>query len=624
MPMNANPPAGEAPQRQFVFISEGRLQEAPTVRHLLRFLEPVRTDAFCQDVLDRFLKDGAIYALPVVDAAAKPVALVDRKHYVEFFSKPYSREIFGRRSILELLAYAEYESSEPIVVEDSCSVEDVAQIIIDAGMQHMVSGFLVSSKGFYLGVANGHDLLNIITQRKQAELYYLAHYDSLTGIPNRMLLGDRLDHACRDAKRKGCLVALLFIDVDRFKQINDSLGHGAGDAVLRKVVERLKASARATDTVARLGGDEFVILMEDLADPADIDMVAQRLVDSMREPIELLGHSLVATVSVGSAIYPSDDTEISPLLAKADAAMYQAKTGGRDRFCRYSADTAMYNPASMLLENDLRRAIERNELLLHFQPQVDMGSLDIRGVEALVRWQHPERGLVSPGQFIPVAEESGLIVPLGEWVLRESLRHVCEWKKMGLPPLRMSINISALQFRNGNLPRFLADQLAACNIDPRQIELELTESVLMHDMDEVLKTLQEIKALGVSLAIDDFGTGFSSLSYLRRFPIDRLKIDQSFVRDIERTPANESIARAIVGLANSLSLDIVAEGIETPAEKAVLEHMRCTEGQGFLFAKPLPAEDVVAWIISHRRSRVIDDLFDRTIPDFLLQPAVQG
>lgn len=618
MTKNRKPLTDEAPQRQFVFISDGQLQEAPTVRHLLRFLDPVSTDDTCQGVLDRFLANGAIYALPVVDAASRPVALVDRKHYVEFFSKPFSREVFGRRSILELLVYGEYDNSEPIIVEDNCSVEEVAQIIIDAGMQHMVSGFLVSSRGIYLGVANGHDLLNIITQRKQAELHYLAHYDSLTGIPNRMLLGDRLDQACRDAKRKGHLAALLFIDVDRFKQINDSLGHSAGDVVLRKVVDRLKASARDVDTVARLGGDEFVIPMEDLEDPADVDLVAQRLVNSMREPIELLGHSLVVTVSVGSAIYPIDDTEISPLLAKADAAMYAAKAAGRNRFCRYSLDTAMYNPARMALENDLRRGIERNELLLHYQPQVDIVSQEICGVEALVRWQHPERGLVDPGQFIPAAEESGLIVPLGEWVLREAFRQLREWKAQGLPPLRMSINISALQFRNGGLPNFLADQMAAHDIDPRYIELELTESVLMHDMDEVLQTLQEIKAIGVSLAIDDFGTGFSSLSYLRRFPIDRLKIDQSFVRDIERTPANESIARAIVGLANSLSLEIVAEGIETPAEKAVLEHMHCTEGQGYLFARPLPAKDILAWITSQRTNRVITDLFDGAIPNFLL------
>jgi diguanylate cyclase (GGDEF)-like protein len=598
-----NPPPRGAPQRQFVFVSEGRLQEAPTVRHLLRFLQPVGTDDRCHDILDRFLADDATYALPVVDVAGRPVALVDRKHCIEFFSKPYSREIFGRRSILDLLAHDDYRSTDPIIVEDSRSVEDVAQMIIDAGMHHMVTGFVVSSEGRYLGVANGHDLLSIITQRRQAELYHLAHYDSLTGIPNRILLGDRLDQACRDAERRGHLVALLFIDIDRFKQINDSFGHATGDAVLRAVVERIKAAARRSDTVARLGGDEFVILMEDLDDPADVDLVAQRLLVAMREPIELLGHSMVATVSVGSAIYPDDDTEISPLLAKADAAMYEAKTNGRNGFRRYSPETAMYNPARMSLENDLRRAIEHDELVLHFQPQIDLASRQIRGVEALVRWHHPERGLISPAHFIPIAEESGLILPLGQWVLRQALRQAMAWQQQGLPPMRISVNISALQFHQRGFPEFLESQIAEHGIDPRLVELELTESVLMHNADAVLQTLQRIKSLGVGLAVDDFGTGFSSLSYLRRFPISRLKIDQSFVRDIERTPTNESIARTIIALANSLSLDIVAEGIETPSERTVLEDMRCTEGQGYLFAKPMAAREFVAWVSAHIEGR---------------------
>jgi diguanylate cyclase (GGDEF)-like protein len=619
--MIAHPSTNDSPHRQFVFISDGRLHAAPTVRHLLRSLEPVRTDDLCRDILDRFLADGAIYALPIVDADARPVALVDRKRFIEFFSKPFSREIFGRRSILKLLAYEQYETCQPIIVEDSCSVEDVAKIILDAGMQHMVTGFVVCHQGSYLGVANGHDLLNIITQRKQAELYFLAHYDNLTGIPNRMLLRDRMEQACRDAQRRGRMVALLFIDIDRFKQINDSLGHGAGDAVLRKMVDRLKASARRSDTVARLGGDEFVILMEDLEDAADVYRVVRGLMDSMREPIEVVGHALFVTVSVGSAIYPGDDTEISPLLAKADAAMYEAKASGRNAFCKYAPGTATYNPASMSLENELRQAIEGDELVLYFQPQVKLGSLEISGVEALVRWRHPLRGLVSPGEFIPVAEESGLIVPLGAWVLREALRQSRAWQAQGLPPLRISINISALQFHQRSFPGFLKAQLAEFAVDPRLVELELTESVLMQNVDAVLQTLREVKALGVSLAIDDFGTGFSSLSYLRRFPIDRLKIDQSFVRDIEGSPVNESIARAIVALASSLSLDIVAEGIETLPEKAVLEQMQCTEGQGYLFAKPLSATDVEQWITSHRKKQRIHDLFDAVSPHVLLEAA---
>lgn len=594
----------------------------PTVRHLLRSIDPVRVGDPGLAVLERFLGDDALYALPVVDAAARPVALVERKRHIEFFSKPYSRELFGRRSILELLGYNGYGSGKPIVVEDNCTVEDVAQIILSAGMEHMVTGFVICSQGLYLGIANGHDLLNIITQRKQAELYFLAHYDSLTGLPNRMLLSDRLDQACRDAERTGRLVALLFIDVDRFKQINDALGHSVGDMVLRKIVERLQGSARRADTVARLGGDEFVILMEDLDDPGDVDMVAERLVNSMRDPMELAGHSLVATVSVGSAIYPTDDTAVSPLLAKADAAMYAAKASGRNAFRKYLPGTASYNPSSISLENDLRQAIEGGELVLHFQPQVKLATLQVSGVEALVRWRHPVRGLVSPVHFIPVAEESGLIVPLGEWVLREAFGQWRLWQEQGLPSLRISVNISALQFHQPGFLDFLKTQLAAYEVDPRLVELELTESVLMHNIDGVLKTLEEIKALGVGLAIDDFGTGFSSLSYLRRFPIDRLKIDQSFVRDIEHSPVNESIARAIIALANSLSLGIVAEGIEKMSEKSILEQMHCPEGQGYLFSKPLSAVDVATWITDHQKNHVISDLFaSQCIATAAFQPA---
>lgn len=600
--MKSNPPVQHPLQRQFIFISEGQLHEVPTVRHLLRFLEPVKSDDLCQNVLARFLDDTELYALPVIDSSEKPVTLLERKSYIEFFSKTYRQEVFGRRNILNLLANDGFESEEPIVVEESCSVDDVAQIIIDAGMQHMVTGFLVSCEGRYIGVVNGHDLLNIITQRKQAELYFLAHYDNLTGIPNRMLLTDRLDQACRDAERKGNLVGLLFIDIDRFKQINDSYGHSAGDAVLRKIVDRLKTSARRSDTVARLGGDEFVILMEDLTDSSDVEIVAQRLVNLMREPIELLGHSLVATASVGIAIYPHDGIQISALLSKADSAMYEVKANGRNGYRKYSPATAMYNPSSMIIENDLRQAIERDELVLYYQPQIELRSQEIRGVEALVRWRHPVRGLVPPGQFIPIAEESGLIVPLGDWVLREALRQTKSWMDQGMAPLRISINISALQFRQSDFPDLLNACLAEFEVDPCLVELELTESLLMQNVDGVLQTLKAIKNIGVSLAIDDFGTGFSSLSYLRRFPIDRLKIDQSFVRDIERMPVNESIARAIVALANSLSLEIIAEGIETPAEKAVLERLCCPEGQGYLFSRPIPEDEFFTWYnLSHSR-----------------------
>ena len=590
----------EPSRRHYLFINDGRLHSPPTVRQMLRTLDPVMTGASCGSVLHRFLADTGLYALPVVDEHEKPVALVDRKQFIEFFSKLYSRELFGNRPIVELLGSRFYGSRESIMVEDSCSVEDAAKIMIDAGVEQMVTGFLICSQGKYLGVANGHDLLNVITQRKQAELYHLAHYDSLTGVPNRMLFNDRFEQACLDADRKKRLVALLFVDVDRFKRINDSLGHSAGDAVLCQVVERLKASARRTDTVARLAGDEFVILMEDLATIADVDPVARRLVELMQEPITLHGHSLAVTVSVGSAIYPVDDTNVGTLLNKADAAMYHAKATGRNSYYAYSPETTTYNPASLLLVNDLRQAIEGNDLVLHYQPQVDLASGEVQGVEALVRWCHPTLGMIQPAQFIPAAEESGLIVALGDSVLHQALRQMRAWVGPGMPPLRISINISAHQFYRRGFARFLKALLNEYGVNPQLVELELTESVLMQNGGEVLHTLKAIKALGVQLAIDDFGTGFSSLSYLRRFPIDRLKIDQSFVRDIDRTPVNRSIASAIVTLAQSLSLNITAEGIEKPAEKDVIREMGCGEGQGYLFSPALAADDLLAWLTVHR------------------------
>lgn len=582
--------------RRAAYVFNGQLQQPTTVRQLSRATEALAVSASCQCALDRFFVDAGLYALPVVDEQRRPLALLDRKSFVEFFGRPYIRELFGRRSIVDLLAYEQYDSSPPLVVDEGSTVEDAARMIIDAGMQHMVTGFIVSCQGRYVGMANGHDLLNTITQRKQAELYYLAHYDALTGIPNRALLADRLEQACLEADRKGSLVALLFIDVDRFKQINDSLGHSAGDEVLRRIVSRLKASARQVDTVARLAGDEFVVLMENLSTPEQAELVADRIVASMQEPIAMLGHSLVATVSIGSAIYPRDDDQIHNLLSKADAAMYEAKSAGRNGFCSYTPEMHTYNPASMSLESELRGAIERDELVLFFQPQVDLTDGRVRGVEALLRWHHSRRGLIPPMQFIPVAEESGLIIQLGEWVLRQALAQLRAWQGQGMAPLPVAVNISALQLRQKGFVGFLMARLAEFAIEPGLLELELTETVLMKDVEEVLRTLNEIKALGIRLAIDDFGTGFSSLSYLRRFPIDRLKIDQSFVRDIDSTPVNESIARAIVALANSLSLEIVAEGIEKPAEVAVLRQMHCHEGQGYLFSRPIEAARFPAWL----------------------------
>jgi len=579
-------------------IVASELPDSPSVRRLLRYVSPVATTTICMDIVSRFLDEESLYALPVVDSANKAITLLDRHIFLEFFSRPYVREVYGNKTIVHFLNTKQmtYQSKTPIMVDAASSIDDVAQIIIDAGMQHMVSGFIVTQNQQYAGIANGHDLLQDITHRKQDELYYLAHYDQLTKIPNRMLFNDRLTQACREAVRKDTLVGLLFIDVDRFKQINDSMGHRFGDLLLVALAERLQSCARDCDTVGRLGGDEFAILMDTPQDAGSISMLSKRVVDSMREPFQVMGKELYVTVSVGTSIFPSDDAEIDGLFAKADTAMYEAKTKGRNGFQEYIPGLSIYSPDRMSLESDLRAALRNNEFVLHYQPQICLATNQIVGVEALIRWCHPKHGLLSPLHFIPTAEENGLIVEIGRWVLREACRQCRQWIDAHHTTLRISINISALEFRQADFVEQVRAILNETGIAPSHIELELTESIVMHNVGAVLAILNELKRMGIFLAIDDFGTGFSSLNYLRRFPIDRLKIDQSFVQGIDHIPANESIVRAITSLAHNLSMEVVAEGAESDAELAILMACQCNEAQGYWFAKPMPAYEVMPWV----------------------------
>lgn len=574
------------------------MQEAPSVRQLHRMLPPVAGSMLCCDVLNLFLEDASLYAIPVIDAAGVPCALIERHSYIEYFSRRYSIELFGKKPLSQLSEISSVINRQPIVVDAATSIDDVAAIIIDAGMQHMVSGFIVTDGQKYLGIANGHDLLNNITQRKQAELFYLAHYDHLTRLPNRMLMNDRLQRACREANRNGTLVGLMFVDLDRFKQINDTMGHSFGDLLLQAVAERLESCVRCNDTVARLGGDEFAVLLENLPDADETEITAQRIVDFFRLPFSILDREVFVTASLGIAIYPRDGCESGNLLAKTDAAMYEAKQSGRNAFRAYAPGLTLHSMDHLSLEADLRHAIERGELVLHYQPQMNVASSAIIGVEALIRWQHPTRGLLSPSAFIGIAEDSGLIIDIGNWVLREACRQQRIWALCHVPPLRMAINISAVQFRRDDFTVLVRRIILETEADPACIELELTENIAMHHADDVLNTLRELKRIGVKLAIDDFGTGFSNLSYLQRFPFDRLKIDQSFVRGIENMPANKSIVQAIVSLAKSLSLEVVAEGVETAAEYAQTSACACDEVQGYFHARPMPAEDLLRWLSS--------------------------
>lgn len=575
-----------------------------SVAQLARPIAPLPVGAACQEAICRFHADSGLLSLPLVNDGGVAVAIIDRHGFLEFFSRPFSQEIFGRRAMSQLLEerretfVGAFPIATPIVVDVATTLDDVAQIIIDAGMRHMVSGFVVSDNGRYAGVVHGHDLLHEITQRRQMELYYLAHYDALTRIPNRMLFSDRLHQSCLEAVRSGREVALLFIDVDRFKQINDSLGHRYGDELLKAIAARIQGCARGCDTVARLGGDEFAILMDSVQGLQDAEALAGRLVEHMQQPLRILDREVIVSLSIGIAIYPQDDSQVDLLLSKADAAMYEVKVSGRNGYRHFSSSTTAFSTERSSLEAELKQALANGEFELAYQPQIDLASREVVGVEALIRWNHPTRGLLGPGSFIGIAEESGLIVPMGDWVLAEACRQQCAWVRQGLPPMRLAVNISPLQFRQPDFIRRVTRILNETCVDPGLLEFELTESIVMHDAGLVLDMLGQLQELGIHLSLDDFGTGFSSLGYLNRYPIERLKIDQSFVRGIDAMVVNQSIVRSIVALAKSLSLHVVAEGVETEAELTVVRECGCDEYQGYQLARPMVAGDFQAWLLA--------------------------
>lgn len=427
--------------------------------------------------------------------------------------------------------------------------------------------------------------------KKEEKLNYLAYHDVLTGLPGRTLFHDRLVQAVTNAHRHGDKLGVLFIDLDHFKNINDSLGHYVGDMLLKQVAALFTACMREDDTVARLGGDEFVVILASMASEDEAWMVSQKILKLMTEPFTIEAHELFVTCSIGIALYPKDGDDAKTLLQSADGALYLAKNKGRNnaQFC-----TAEMNAKALerlTLESELRQAINRQEFLLHYQPRVDMVSGEITGMEALVRWQHPVQGLLYPTKFIPVAEESGLIVPLGEWVLRTACEQNKAWQLAGLKPVSIAVNLSARQFKQQDLVELVSSILQETELDPSYLELELTESMVMQNVEAAIATLTQFKAIGVKLSIDDFGIGYSSLNYLKHFPIGFLKIDQSFVRDITTNRDDAIIAKIIISMAHDLGLKVIAEGVETEEQKSFLCSHRCDEMQGYFFSMPLPAEE---------------------------------
>ena len=438
-------------------------------------------------------------------------------------------------------------------------------------------------------------ITSILGHHKEAEqnLAQMTSYDVLTGLPNRFLFLDRLGHAISQSARSHRMIAVMLLDIDNFKNINDTLGHTHGDLLLQDIADRLRRCVREDDTLARIGGDEFAIVLEGVSEIEEIALIAQKIVDIFSLPFAPSSQEIYVTPSIGITIYPMDGHDSDSLLKNADAAMYSAKEYGRNHFRFYTTDMNALAIERFAMEGALRRAMEREEFTLHYQPQVDIKSGRVIGVEALLRWNHPERGLVPPGEFIPLLEENNLIIPVGEWVLRTACAQCRTWQDAGLPALRMAVNLSARQFRQDNLVEMIDSILRETGISPKLLELELTEGLLMENTSETSMILGQLKSRGVQVAIDDFGTGYSSLSYLKRFPIDRLKIDQSFVRDIITDSNDAAIAVAVISLGRSLGLSVIAEGVETGDQLEFLGVQKCDEYQGYHFSRPVPPEEIV-------------------------------
>ena len=499
------------------------------------------------------------------------------------------------------------ETYVPVHVYDAAPVEAVMGIYSDVtevvlGMQRaqwkVIAAVLGAMALVYLVVllilARYQRLLRSQERERAAQeerIRHQAYHDPLTGLPNRASFTEHLEEAMRRAKRAGWPLALLFADLDLFKRVNDSLGHDAGDRLLRVVAERIRRAVREADMLFRMGGDEFTVLLEDVRGPEEAAMVAGRMLEAIAEPLSLQLHEISVSASVGIALYPRDDTVGERLLKSADTAMYRAKELGCNRYAFFAPEMNERVASQMLIEGALRRALKNQEFVLHFQPRISAATGRATGAEALLRWRHPEWGLVEPARFIPLLEETGLIVPVGAWVLAEACRQAKTWQDGG-QPLRVSVNLSSRQFRSEALFEAVSEALRSSGLAPQLLELELTESLLVENVEHAMGVMGKLKAIGATLSIDDFGTGYSSLGYLKRFPIDSLKIDKSFVRDIATSPKDAAIVKAISALARSLGIGLVAEGVEEPWQVEFLRARHCTEMQGYLFSRPVPPESL--------------------------------
>ncbi len=477
--------------------------------------------------------------------------------------------------------------------EDAADLHDDVSRLRDTAGQDMsddqVNMLRQANEKLVIATIEARNLTDQV-QMANDQLDHLAHHDVLTDLPNRILLQDRLSQAIELAHRQGRQLAVMFMDLDQFKHINDSLGHTVGDQLLQSVAQRLVGCVRQSDTISRQGGDEFVLLLPFIEHPEDAALSAQKILTALAEPYHIDLHDLYVSVSIGISIYPDDGQDAETLIKNADAAMYNAKENGRNNYKFFKQDMNARAVRRQSTEASLRRALELQEFVLHYQPKINFRSGTIVGVEALIRWRHPERGLLLPAQFVPIAEDCSLILPIGRWVLRETCLQARAWRRAGLPPITVAVNTSALEFRDKDFLENIRATLVSTGLEPHYLQLELTESVLMRDAESANSVLHALADMGVKLAVDDFGTGYSSLAYLRHFPIDTLKIDQSFVSHMTSNPDDAIIVSTVISMGKSLKQLIIAEGVETPEQYAFLLAQHCDEGQGYYFCRPLESE----------------------------------
>jgi diguanylate cyclase (GGDEF)-like protein/PAS domain S-box-containing protein len=572
-----------------------------------RTLEITRTSQALQGAYAA-LQDSELRYRNLVEMS--PDAILIEQEGCVVFANSAALRLFGAtapedllgRAMVSLIGPGDRAEAAPMATDELAedagprTIEEQARRLDDGTVDVAVTRLPFSHHGWPATQIVARDISE--SKRLHGQLEHLATHDPLTGLPNRVLLMDRLSQALAQARRNGKQFMVALIDLDRFKWINDRFGHAAGDSLLQTMAKRISNSLRKSDTVARIGGDEFVVLLHDSRSMEDAVRVLNRIVALVCEPLlSDEGHDITVSCSAGCSTYPEDGQDAEELLRAADAAMYQAKESGRNNLQVFNADLRSRAAARADLEADLGHAIERGEFLLHYQPQVNLRTGAVAGVEALLRWQHPVHGNIPPGRFIPVAEACGLIVPIGEWVLRRACRQSREWQDAGLPPVRIAVNISAIQLNRPGLLDVLRQSLEAAEIDPACLELELTESASMDDPEKTIPLLHKLRDVGVSLAIDDFGTGYSNMQYLTRLPIDKLKLDGSFVREITSDAGHFAIAEAITVMAHHLKLKVVAEMAESAGQVRLLHSFGCDEVQGYFFAKPMPADACAALLL---------------------------